>query len=325
MSICLRCCRKDYSKSKRKCEKCGKSFTKFVVKVRNPISGKWKSKTVHNMKLAQEVEAKFKTEVLEGNLFNKKKTGEICFEHYLEYAKIHKKSWNSDKSRWYRHVNDSDYLTRHVIVKILSKMKKGGYSPCTIHHVLKLIKRVNNWHIQNEKYFQTNPCNTIKLPAYDNKVTNYLDHADIRILKDYVKSWNNVRAGRIILFALYTGRRKGEITSLEWTDVSLVNKTVTCRGTKNGRTLSFPLNNHAFKIIEQACEERISKYVFPSSSGHHYYNGFDLAWKRLKKRVGLSYRFHDLRHYGERYKMVREDRKHAIPGSYPSILSPFYH
>ncbi len=128
MSINLRCCLKDHLKIKRKCEKCGKSFTKFVVRVKNPISGKWKTKTVHNMKLAQEVEAKFKTEVLEGNLFNKKKTGEICFEHYLEYAKIHKKSWVSDKSRWYHHVNDSDYLTRYGIVKILSRMKKGGLS-----------------------------------------------------------------------------------------------------------------------------------------------------------------------------------------------------
>ena len=34
---------------------------------------------------------------------------------------------------------------------------------------------------------------------------------------------------------------------------------------------------------------------------------------------------HGFGHYGERYKMVREDRKPAIPGSCPSILSPFYH
>jgi hypothetical protein len=31
------------------------------------------------------------------------------------------------------------------------------------------------------------------------------------------------------------------------------------------------------------------------------------------------------RHYGERYKMVREDSKPAKPANYSSILSPFYH
>jgi site-specific recombinase XerD len=34
---------------------------------------------------------------------------------------------------------------------------------------------------------------------------------------------------------------------------------------------------------------------------------------------------HSFRHYGERYKMVREDWKPAKHGNCPSILSPFYH
>jgi integron integrase len=34
---------------------------------------------------------------------------------------------------------------------------------------------------------------------------------------------------------------------------------------------------------------------------------------------------HTFRHYGERYKMVREDSKPAKPANYSSILSPFYH
>jgi site-specific recombinase XerD len=34
---------------------------------------------------------------------------------------------------------------------------------------------------------------------------------------------------------------------------------------------------------------------------------------------------HGFRHYGERYKMVREDSKPARPADYSLILSPFYH
>nr|WP_321465683.1 site-specific integrase [uncultured Desulfobulbus sp.] len=139
-------------------------------------------------------------------------------------------------------------------------------------------------------------CNTIKPPKYDNRVTDYLSSEEIGELVAYIKSWKNFRAANVILFALYTGRRKGEITNLEWRDVDLENRTITCRQTKNGRTLSFPLNEKAYEVILAAKEEKISKFVFPSSTGHNYYNGFNWAWARLKKRINLDHRFHNLRH-----------------------------
>ena len=59
--------------TKRKCIICSKSFNKYVVMVKDSVSGKWKTKTVHSLKLAKDVESKFKTEILEGNVFDKKK------------------------------------------------------------------------------------------------------------------------------------------------------------------------------------------------------------------------------------------------------------
>ncbi len=76
---------------KKKCPECGKSFTKFVVKIKDFATGKWKTKTVQSLKLARDVESKFKTELVEGKLFDKKKIGDIQFERYLESAKLNKK------------------------------------------------------------------------------------------------------------------------------------------------------------------------------------------------------------------------------------------
>ncbi len=296
MSIYARCCGKDHSSTKKKCIKCNKSFIKYVARVKDSVSGRWKTKTVPTLKLAKDVESKFKTEILEGNVFDKKKHGEIVFDRYLKYAKLHKKTWKMDQSRWDNHIRGKDYMTKRGIVNILGVMKKNGYSESTVHHVLKLIRRVYNWHIQNDLYYQANPCNTITLPPYDNKLTNYLNHDAIDHLTSYLETWDNFRASNVILFALYTGRRKGEVTNLEWSDINLEEKVITCRKTKNGKTLSFPLNQKAYDVILKAHEHKISKYVFPSSTGHHYYNGFSLAWRRLQKRLGLNYRFHDLRH-----------------------------
>ena len=296
MAIYAKCCNKDYSISKRKCEVCGRLFAKYLARVQDPVSKKWKSKTVPTLKQAKEVEAKLKTELIEGNLFDKKQVGRIDFDKYLEYAKYHKKTWKVDLCRWNTHVKNHDHLTKNGILKILGEMKKAGYSDCTIHHVLKLVKRVFNWAIENGYYFEANPCNMIKPPKYDNRVTDYLSSSEITELVDYIKGWDNFRAANVILFALFTGRRKGEITNLEWRDVDLENRTITCRQTKNGKTLSFPLNQKAYEVILDSYKHKITKFVFPSSTGQNYYNGFSLAWGRLKKRIGLDHRFHNLRH-----------------------------
>ena len=177
MAIYAKCCNKDYSISKRKCEVCGRLFAKYLARVQDPVSKKWKSKTVPTLKQAKEVEAKLKTELIEGNLFDKKQVGRIDFDKYLEYAKYHKKTWKVDLCRWTTHVKNHDHLTKNGILKILGEMKKAGYSDCTIHHVLKLVKRVFNWAIENGYYFEANPCNMIKPPKYDNRVllTAYME------------------------------------------------------------------------------------------------------------------------------------------------------
>ena len=296
MSIYARCCAKDYPANKRKCEKCGMGFTRYVARVKDSASGKWKTKTVHTLKLAKDLESKFKTEAIEGKLFDKKKQGDIQFDRYLEYAKLNKKTWKDDLSRWNKHVQGSNYKTPAGITKILSTMKQNGNAPATVDHVYKLIRRVFNWHIQTDYYFEVNPCRSVKPPKYDNRVTNYLSHEQLSDLFIYLDKWGNIRASNVILFAVYTGRRKSEILNLEWSDVDFVERTITCRQTKNGRTLSFPLNQKAYAVIQCCFENKMSKYVFPASNGNHYFYGFGLAWARLKKRNGLTYRFHDLRH-----------------------------
>ena len=56
------------------------------------------------------------------------------------------------------------------------------------------------------------------------------------------------------------------------------------------------------------------------------YNSHDWGCAfRLIASVWRKWGAPHFRHYGERYKMVSEDRKPAVPGSCPSILSPFYH
>ena len=295
MSISLRCCGKDQKQGLRKCSLCGKNFTKFVVRIKDEVTGKWRSQTVTSFKLAKEIEGKFKTEKIEERLFDKKKKDSLSFEKYLCFAKLNKKSWKDDQLRWEKHVAHKNYQTKQGIWEILNEMQDAGYKPATVHHVLKLIKRVYNWHIQNELYFQDNPCNTIKLQKYDNRVNNILTKNELLKLIEFLHGWKNKRAALVVLFGIYTGRRKGEIVSLKWEQVNFEHSTITCLNTKNGTTQSFPINNNALTVLKEAYDLKISALVFPSSNGDYYYSGLNSAWNRLKNKINLNIRFHDIR------------------------------
>ena len=296
MAIYLRCCGKDHNRSKRKCQICGRGFTKFVVRVKDSSTKKVRTKTVYNLTDAKKLEAKFKSDAIEGRFFDKKDIGFVDFEKYANYAKLHKKTWKTDQRRWKNHIEGKDYLTSSGITKILIDLSNRGFAPASVDHVYKLIRLVINWHINNGFYKAENPCRHVKAPKYDNRVTNYLSKEEVRTLIDYLNGWENRRASLLILCAIYTGRRKSELTNLTWDNVDMRNRTMTCVNTKNGKSLSFPLNDRAYSTLLEASEIRISEYVFCSSEGKQYYNGIKLAFHRLKKRLGLKIRFHDLRH-----------------------------
>ena len=94
----------------------------------------------------------------------------------------------------------------------------------------------------------------------------------------------------IILFAIETGMRRGEIVAMRWDDLDLDAGTLHIPITKNGNSRTIPLTMMALQVLESL--PRTDERIFPISG-----NAIRLAWERLKKRVGVvDLRFHDLRH-----------------------------
>ena len=306
MAIYARCsnCRQDNNVISSFCKVCGDRLgTKYLVRIKDASTGKWRTKITPSLKLAKEVELKFKTLHIENQLFNKKQENQFNFEWYLKFARSYKKTWKDDRNRWARYIDGRNHANPRGIQEILDRLQH--LSPQTRRHVLNLIKRVYNWHIEQSLWNDENPCRSIKTAKFDNKVSNVLDRHQVNILTTYLNKWENRRAALVILFALYTGRRKSEILNLTWPDVSTGLNSITCRNTKNGSTISFPLNSKATSILRESLILPIPQcgLVFPSSTGHHYNSGLPQAWRRMKsrvKRLGIigidSIRFHDLRH-----------------------------
>jgi len=315
INLCCPVCYKTYKLQTLKC-KCGNNLKRnqlFKVRIKLP-DGKWKSKQVNSLELAKKVEAKFKTQSIEETVFNIHRTPVIDFVwgKYLQWARLNKRSWIDDRIRWELHIYPfikgmkMDKITPSKIQEVLNDMatketpKGGHYAPATIKQILVLIKRVFNWSIQQKLYQGLNPCNSISIPKFDNQITNPLDRNDLSSLLNVLESWENERAVLVIRFALFSGKRKGEILKLKWDSVDLENSFISLKATntKNKKTQTIPTNHNCITILERCLELRVSNYVFPSTLGHHYCT-FDESWKRIRKKAGINIRFHDLRHYVE--------------------------
>ncbi len=244
MSVNLWCpkCKKTYKLSTKKCN-CGNNLNtnrRFKVRLKLP-SGRWKSKTVDTLDLAKKVEAKFKIEVVEQDVFNIHKAPlmESAWDKYISWAKLNKKSWKDDRSLWEHHISEylkglkMDMIAPHHIQTIINSMytkkKENGkpYQPATIKHILVLIKHIFNWSTKQGYYHGNNPCNAIEPPKFDNRVTNPLNSDGLRSLMSVLDTWPNERAILMIKFALYTGKRRGEILKLTWGNIDFKNSLLT--------------------------------------------------------------------------------------------------
>lgn len=100
----------------------------------------------------------------------------------------------------------------------------------------------------------------------------------------------------LIRFALATGCRAGEITSLEWHRVDLERKTAWLDKTKNGTPRGVPLNSDAIEVL-MSVKGNHPSYCFTFRNQPIKTAVTNNAWYAAVEKAGLDdLRFHDLRH-----------------------------
>jgi len=106
----------------------------------------------------------------------------------------------------------------------------------------------------------------------------------------------------MVLLALNTGMRRGEIFGLQWRAVELAGAhprlTVTAATAKAKRSRVIPLNAEAVAVLKTWLKQQANTdgLVFPSANGARFDN-INKAWRAITKAAELKlFRFHDLRH-----------------------------
>ncbi|MGK9338868.1 site-specific integrase [Sinorhizobium meliloti] len=100
----------------------------------------------------------------------------------------------------------------------------------------------------------------------------------------------------LIILAIETGMRRGEILGLQWSDISHNRRVIALKMTKNGSGREVPLSQRAFDALTEwkTRADPDQPRLFPMAPG-----SLEQAWYRLLTRAEVTeLRFHDLRHEG---------------------------
>jgi len=236
-----------------------------------------------------------------------------------------------------------------TIEKWRNDKRKSGAKPATVNSYVNPLKgamsRAVEWGLVEQ-----HDLHKVKALRTDNAVVRFLDKEEESSLletlrtrdkriKDERESANLYRYKRnyplfpelrdfnfagylepIVLIAMNTGLRKGELLSLRWENVDLVNNFLTITGSKakSGKARHVPLNQTAKSAFEKwladvqrhsaendysekaLSSNKVAKancYVFEGENGNHLLD-FKKAWGKLLDEASISnFRFHDLRHH----------------------------
>ena len=235
-----------------------------------------------------------------------KETKRITFnelaELYLEkYAKLNKKSWRSgDKSYLDAHLCPffgEEFIadvTPLMIEEYRKKRLRKSVSKSTVNRELAVMRKMYNLAIDWE-LAESNPVARIKFfSESDTQKERVLTaEEEQRLLAECA---DHLRP--IIITALNTGMRRGEILNLKWSQADLQDRIIVVTETKGGKDRIVPINAVLYLELRKLKDQNgTSEYVFVNPKTNSPYgdvkNAFRAACERAKI-VGL--RFHDLRH-----------------------------
>jgi integrase/recombinase XerD len=106
--------------------------------------------------------------------------------------------------------------------------------------------------------------------------------------------------GRVVRFAAQTGMRQAEIVGLTWRQVELNRRVITLTRTKTDSARAIPLAGpllaDALGTLAGTPRHATSPLVFWHGDGQPYRN-FAANFREWRRRQGVRFRFHDLRHF----------------------------
>jgi len=208
----------------------------------------------------------------------------------------------TDQNRYEKHIKLSfgdkepkDIMPLDVDRLRLKLLKKKA--PGTVKNILELLRRIINFGSKK------NLCDklrfTIELPKVDNEKTEDLTPGQLERLLKAIREDLHPQAGPLMLMAIYTGMRRGELFKLKWNHIDFERGFINIIDPKGTADQIIPLNDAARQLLKNHPKMKKSPYIFPGRSGR-LRTDINKAVNAIKKEAGLPEDFrplHGLRHF----------------------------
>lgn len=254
-------------------------------------------------KLAEVALQKRAIEIVENKFLDVKKKKKIKFEDFAEeYLELHckvnnKKSWKTADQHNIKRLKEFfsglylHEITHHKVQQYKAK-RANEVKPATVNRQLTCLKSMFNRAIKWGSFSGTNPVKGIKLFKENNQRLRFLEKEEIvRLLANC-----NEHIKPIVIVALNTGMRRGEIMGLKWRDIDFKRGIIHLYNTKNGEKREVPMNEQVKNALIGVRKHPKSNLIFVKKNGQPY-GDFKKSFLKAMEKSGIKeFRFHDCRH-----------------------------
>lgn len=203
------------------------------------------------------------------------------------------------------------------VIRLMGKLEQAGKTPKTIRNILATLSALFNFAIAPHRRFAAfNPCAGIELPAApEPEEIRFLTLDQVDLLLDHIRPGILAHIDKpLLLAAVMTGMRKGELVALRWRDVDFTAARIRVRRNYTCGEFGTPKTRRSTRSIPLAPEladalivlRSVSRWTRPDDLVFaHPDHGGVLPKANISRRftaalraagIDEHHRFHDLRH-----------------------------
>ncbi len=203
----------------------------------------------------------------------------------------------------------SPSLIAEVRDRLLAEEGRPGIrrSPSTVVRYMAALSHAFTIAVKEWAWLDSNPVNKVRRPKEPRGRVRFLNDDDLFRLLDACEQSKTRNLYPIVMLAVSTGMRLGEILSIRWENLDLDKGFVILEQTKNGERRRVPIEGPV--LSEMVCRRKNidlkTGLIFHSLHSKKKPASIRGAWLKALDTAGINdFRFHDLRHCAASYLVM---------------------
>jgi len=229
-------------------------------------------------------------------------------DRYLVFRRPNRDAWRQ-LEWWRRHLGSEAavHVRRPRILRLRRQLaqeetRSGRHrSPATVNRYMAALSGFFSWALKSD-HLDVHPMKGIEPLAEGSARLRCLSDEERESLIRVCRETGGLRLQTLVVLALSTGARRGELLRLRWSDLDSANRQVVIHGTGRLKTRTLPLPAPAFELLARLSKvRRIDRNeVFAEPDGRVRFPR--AAWRAALETAAIrDCRFHDLRHSAASY------------------------